>query len=768
MFISSAKQVARWSSCFLAFAIGFAPSARSEDVSFFPWGKTESDRATAGKSSALDQDKLFSSRPGFSFRSIFVPPQYADQAETPLPLSWWEKGSDSPVAIAIGAAEGTRKPDGSRTAAYYWHTDPGNAADNFGSFSFQHFRPHEKEPVQRQEGTDNKRWVSARRALPEVADRRQMQRLRRFHDQLVAQAKVHNLKLSPLELLNGLDLANQSELAALDSWGYIDRLNQAKQMYEDPDEQILQARTWSYWHPTLNRWDASGLGNTQASITRDQRRRANAVKQVLTQEEGRPALLEQLDLATIPKHQRGQSTQQNRWTLTAFEEEGANDGNSGFVEQPLGIETQQPLLELLRETQTAAMAPEQQADIALAEALAFDEEQAEQVAATILAVESEVELLLSNQPIAADESVTAPSQEDGAIATTVPALAPGWESGLLMASIPPVRETPEVIAAAPSPETPEPLASPEPIPAVAVGISDQVVAAIAPEVEDLGAVAIVETDLVSQVPVQQVPAIAQAPVRETPKASTQAITAEKQSTEGQSTNQQSTAQQSTSIAVQLPSQKAPLPQASSTETAKAPALPLNQVTTLAIATPDQSTPKPELDSAPNADLVTPENSGSKSAQAPSKSAVTTGSVSLAAVTEKSSEAIANQAAKTLEPEPPPLSDQTIAVTEPATEAAMAAAEGLLTQHIDLAEREAAEAAAKAAAERAAAQQKAIEKRASPPVKDSAQAAEPNEKPRPELRQQQLQTTVLSNIMTTHKVEADQVADAIIFFDGLTD
>lgn len=47
-------------------------------------------------------------------------------------------GSNAPAAIVIGNAEGTRRPDGSTTAAFNGHTDPGNAVHNRGSFSYQH------------------------------------------------------------------------------------------------------------------------------------------------------------------------------------------------------------------------------------------------------------------------------------------------------------------------------------------------------------------------------------------------------------------------------------------------------------------------------------------------------------------------------------------------------------------------------------------------------------------------------------------------------
>jgi hypothetical protein len=46
-------------------------------------------------------------------------------------------------------------------------------------------------------------------------------------------------------------------------------------------EAIVVARTRSYINPNTNRWNAPGLGNTEASITRDQRRRTNAVASAL-------------------------------------------------------------------------------------------------------------------------------------------------------------------------------------------------------------------------------------------------------------------------------------------------------------------------------------------------------------------------------------------------------------------------------------------------------------------------------------------------------
>ncbi len=47
------------------------------------------------------------------------------------------RGSASPAAIVIGNAEGTRTPSGGTTSAYNGHVDPGNSAQNRGSFSLQ-------------------------------------------------------------------------------------------------------------------------------------------------------------------------------------------------------------------------------------------------------------------------------------------------------------------------------------------------------------------------------------------------------------------------------------------------------------------------------------------------------------------------------------------------------------------------------------------------------------------------------------------------------
>lgn len=167
-------------------------------------------------------------------------------------------GNDSLIARAIGSAEGTRTPDGSKTSAYRGHKDPGNGKWNQGTFSYQH-----------------------EASSPEEADRKQMTRLRKQAETLQQQAQQHGLQLSLEEKLNALDLANQSPRAALSRGGYIDRLKQARDMGLQGSEAVLWARTRAFLDPDTQRWNAPGLGNTVERITADQSRRQRAIARAI-------------------------------------------------------------------------------------------------------------------------------------------------------------------------------------------------------------------------------------------------------------------------------------------------------------------------------------------------------------------------------------------------------------------------------------------------------------------------------------------------------
>ena len=164
---------------------------------------------------------------------------------------------NSLVAVAIGHAEGTRMATGERTLAYYGHVDPGNHAWNQGTFSYQ-------------QGARS----------PEEADQKQLNRLKQQTRELHNLAYQKGIMLTKTELLNGIDLANQAPLAALDR-GYIDWLAEAKMIGLHEKDAVLWARTRSFLDPDTGQWNAPGLGNSVQSITHDQARRQRAITQVI-------------------------------------------------------------------------------------------------------------------------------------------------------------------------------------------------------------------------------------------------------------------------------------------------------------------------------------------------------------------------------------------------------------------------------------------------------------------------------------------------------
>ncbi|MBD2020967.1 hypothetical protein H6F43_12335 [Leptolyngbya sp. FACHB-36] len=181
-------------------------------------------------------------------------------AQSPASADLFVGGSDSLVARTVGHAEGTRGADGSKTSAYHGHRDPGNGVWNLGSFSFQHCREAQYQC-----------------RTPEEADVHQLRRLQGQAQALQARSRTTGVEMTLEEQLNGIDLANQAPLAALGSPGYVERLKQAHQLGLRGSDAVLWARVRSYWNPEQNRWDAPGLGNTEAGITHDQARRQQAI-----------------------------------------------------------------------------------------------------------------------------------------------------------------------------------------------------------------------------------------------------------------------------------------------------------------------------------------------------------------------------------------------------------------------------------------------------------------------------------------------------------
>ena len=172
----------------------------------------------------------------------------------------FEGGSNSIVAKTVGHAEGTRSRNGSKTRAYYGHVDPGNGAWNLGSFSYQHCDAS---------------------CTPAEADDRQLRRLRSQSEVIKQKAANNGVRMTLEEKLNGIDLANQAPLAALDQGGYVDWLKVAHTKGLTGSKAVLWARTYSFLNPRTQTWDAPGLGNRYDSISHDQERRRAAIARAL-------------------------------------------------------------------------------------------------------------------------------------------------------------------------------------------------------------------------------------------------------------------------------------------------------------------------------------------------------------------------------------------------------------------------------------------------------------------------------------------------------
>ena len=253
-----------------------APSVRADDGGTIDFSVQSTDTSTTvaalpavSVSSAAAAESPISAAPRpvvVNFDPPFVPVASVPTAESmpaPKPTvngtdDLFAGGSDSLVARTVGHAEGTRTADGSKTRAYYGHSDPGNGVWNLGSFSYQHAAKS-----------------------PEDADDKQLARLKRQRETLRQKAAAAKLQWSQEEELNAIDLANQAPLAALDTPGYVEWLAQAHERGLTGSDAVLWARTQSYWNPKQQRWEAPGLGNTEDSISHDQNRRLTAIARAL-------------------------------------------------------------------------------------------------------------------------------------------------------------------------------------------------------------------------------------------------------------------------------------------------------------------------------------------------------------------------------------------------------------------------------------------------------------------------------------------------------
>jgi hypothetical protein len=146
--------------------------------------------------------------------------------------------NDSVVSHIVGYSEGNRTMSGGYTLSFNGHKDPGNAARNLGSFSYQ----------------------GGGAVDGFAADKIWLERLR------TVERKYSNLNRSKLFWLNFYDLYTQSPLAAIDF------------MTLHFSKPILSARVASYYDPKTGKLDAPGFGNNLNRVIADQKRRCEAVE----------------------------------------------------------------------------------------------------------------------------------------------------------------------------------------------------------------------------------------------------------------------------------------------------------------------------------------------------------------------------------------------------------------------------------------------------------------------------------------------------------
>ncbi|HVF51867.1 MAG TPA: peptidoglycan-binding protein, partial [Pyrinomonadaceae bacterium] len=166
-------------------------------------------------------------------------------------------GPNSEAAIIVGTSEGNRTPSGGFTRSYGGHTDPGNAAHNRGSFSYQ----------------------GGGASSPQEADRIWQRELQRVTPRYVEAAR--NAGLDPNNSLlasSYYDLYTQSPRSA---GRFLRQLSRLSREGVTP-QNIIEARMRSYVDPATGRLSASGFDNDPVKLRADQTRRTNELVRALT------------------------------------------------------------------------------------------------------------------------------------------------------------------------------------------------------------------------------------------------------------------------------------------------------------------------------------------------------------------------------------------------------------------------------------------------------------------------------------------------------
>ena len=182
-----------------------------------------------------------------------MPQVVATKPVPPAPLMM--RDSNHPNAVLIGINEGTRDKNGNFTAAYRGHIDPGNSAQNQGTFSAQQgfASPSQADAY----------WV--RQINKET--------INRFAPALRASGLQPGTAGYERLMFNLQDLLVQAPQAATGEGGLISKIPQLVQQGLTI-EAIAKARADSFFIPGTSRLAAAGFGNNYSRLLLDQRRRA--------------------------------------------------------------------------------------------------------------------------------------------------------------------------------------------------------------------------------------------------------------------------------------------------------------------------------------------------------------------------------------------------------------------------------------------------------------------------------------------------------------
>lgn len=161
------------------------------------------------------------------------------------------------IVIGIGRNEGTIGADGTPTAAYSGHTDPGDQASNRGTFSYAPSR-HGTDPNMTPEEADAAYAPVINRAEAEYAPK------------LEAMGYVKGTREYDLAMFNILDLAVQAP-AAIPHFVDVGLRNLSGMQLTE--QNLGDARAYAFFTED-GRLDAPGFGNNFERLRTDQRRRA--------------------------------------------------------------------------------------------------------------------------------------------------------------------------------------------------------------------------------------------------------------------------------------------------------------------------------------------------------------------------------------------------------------------------------------------------------------------------------------------------------------